>query len=103
MAYLDTVKDELGKAGFEVHLFKRASQREAAGEKDVNFMPILSEEATGDDGDRYDAAFVFASVKGFAQEAAIRIKWFTPWRRRFSVCHPGPHRVRFAQPAQPPD
>ena len=32
----------------------------------------------GDYADKYDAAFVFANVKGFAQEAAIRIKWSTP-------------------------
>jgi beta-N-acetylhexosaminidase len=78
LAYLDTVKDELEKAGFEVHLFRTADQREAAGETGINFMSIISEEATGDYADKYDAAFVFANVKGFAQEAAIRIKWSTP-------------------------
>ncbi|QCB95690.1 glycosyl hydrolase [Arthrobacter sp. PAMC25564] len=78
LAYLDTVKDELQKAGFEVHLFKTADQREAEGETGVNFMSIISEEATGGYADKYDAAFVFACVLGFAQEAAIRIKWSTP-------------------------
>ncbi|RAX46301.1 glycosyl hydrolase [Arthrobacter sp. AQ5-06] len=78
LAYLDTVKDELEKAGFEVHVFKTADQREAAGETGINFMSVISEEATGDYADKYDAAFVFANVKGFAQEAAIRIKWSTP-------------------------
>lgn len=78
LAYLDTVKAELEDAGFEVHLFKTADQREAAGETGVNFMSVISEEATGDYADKYDAAFVFANVKGFAQEAAIRIKWSTP-------------------------
>lgn len=78
LAYLDTVKDELERAGFEVHLFKTADQREAAGETGINFMSVISEEATGDYADKYDAAFVFANVKGFAQEAAIRIKWSTP-------------------------
>lgn len=78
LAYLDTVKDELEKAGFEVHLFRTADQREAAGETGINFMSVISEEATGDYADKYDAAFVFANVKGFAQEAAIRIKWSTP-------------------------
>ncbi|MGY4541546.1 beta-N-acetylhexosaminidase [Arthrobacter sp. UYNi723] len=78
LAYLETVKDELEKAGFEVHLFKTAAQREAAGETGINFMSIISEEATGDYADKYDAAFVVANVKGFAQEAAIRIKWSTP-------------------------
>ena len=28
--------------------------------------------------DRYDDALVVANVKGFAQEAAIRVKWSTP-------------------------
>lgn len=78
LACLETVKEELESAGFEVHLFKTADQREAAGETGVNFMSIISEEATGDYADKYDAAFVFANVKGFAQEAAIRIKWSTP-------------------------
>lgn len=78
LAYLDTVKAELESAGFEVHVFKTADQREAAGETGVNFMSVISEEATGDYADKYDAAFVFANVKGFAQEAAIRIKWSTP-------------------------
>lgn len=78
LAYLDTVKEELQAAGFEVHLFKTADQREAAGETGVNFMSIISEEAAGDYADKYDAAFVFANVKGFAQEAAIRIKWSSP-------------------------
>ncbi|WP_458782094.1 gluconokinase, GntK/IdnK-type [Arthrobacter sp. D3-16] len=78
LAYLDTVKEELEAAGFEVHLFKTANQREAAGETGVNFMSVISEEATGDYAEKYDAAFVFANVKGFAQEAAIRIKWSSP-------------------------
>ncbi|WP_159829769.1 gluconokinase, GntK/IdnK-type [Arthrobacter sp. 9AX] len=78
LAYLDTVKEELEAAGFEVHVFKTAEQREAAGETGMNFMRVLSEEATGDYAQKYDAAFVFASVLGFAQEAAIRIKWSAP-------------------------
>jgi beta-N-acetylhexosaminidase len=78
LAYLDAVKEELEAAGFEVHVFKTADQREAAGETGMNFMRVLSEEATGDYADKYDAALVFANVKGFAQEAAIRIKWSSP-------------------------
>jgi beta-N-acetylhexosaminidase len=78
LAYLDTVQEELERAGFEVHRFRTAGQREAAGEKGVNFMSIIAEEATGDYAQKYDAAFIFANVKGFAQEAAIRIKWSSP-------------------------
>lgn len=78
LVYLDVVRDELEKAGFEVHVFKTAEQRQIAGETGVNFMSVISEEATGDYAQKYDAAFVFANVKGFAQEAAIRIKWSTP-------------------------
>ncbi|MFI2566481.1 gluconokinase, GntK/IdnK-type [Paenarthrobacter sp. NPDC018779] len=78
LAYLDTVKEELEAAGFAVDVFKTAEQREAAGEAGMNFMRVLSEEATADYSERYDAAFVFANVKGFAQEAAIRIKWSSP-------------------------
>ncbi|SDX48031.1 beta-N-acetylhexosaminidase [Arthrobacter sp. cf158] len=78
LAYLDTVREELEAAGFVVDVFKTAEQREAAGEAGMNFMRVLSEEATGDYAERYDAALVFANVKGFAQEAAIRIKWSSP-------------------------
>ncbi|AXJ09752.1 gluconokinase, GntK/IdnK-type [Arthrobacter sp. PM3] len=78
LAYLDVVRDELEKAGFEVHVFRTADQRQAAGEDGVNFMSVIAEEATADYAQKYDAAFVFANVKGFAQEAAIRIKWSTP-------------------------
>ncbi|UKA50468.1 glycosyl hydrolase [Arthrobacter sp. FW305-123] len=78
LAYLDTVREELEAAGFEVSVFRTAEQREAAGESGMNFMRVLSEEATGDYAERYDAAFVFANVKGFAQEASIRIKWSSP-------------------------
>ncbi|MCZ2402442.1 glycosyl hydrolase [Paenarthrobacter sp. Z7-10] len=78
LAYLDVVRKELENAGFEVHVFRTAAQREADGEKDVNFLSVISEEATGDYAQKYDAAFVFANVKGFAQEAAIRIKWSSP-------------------------
>ncbi|MFW0772027.1 gluconokinase, GntK/IdnK-type [Paenarthrobacter nitroguajacolicus] len=78
LAYLDIVQEELETAGFEVDVFKTAEQREAAGESGMNFMRVVSEEATGDYAERYDAAFVFANVKGFAQEASIRIKWSSP-------------------------
>ena len=78
LAYLDTVREELEAAGFEVSVFKTAEQREAAGETGMNFMRVLAEEATGDFAERFDAAFVFANVKGFAQEASIRIKWSSP-------------------------
>ncbi len=78
LGYLDVVAEELERAGFEVHTFKTADQRKAAGEEGVNFMSVISEEGTADYADKYDAAFVFANVKGFAQEAAIRIKWSTP-------------------------
>ncbi|MBT2584985.1 glycosyl hydrolase [Arthrobacter sp. ISL-95] len=78
LAYLDTVREELEAAGFDVSVFKTAEQREAAGEPGMNFMRVVSEEATGDYAERYDAAFVFANVKGFAQEASIRIKWSSP-------------------------
>ena len=78
LAYLEVVKEELEAAGFEVHLFRTAEQREAAGEAGMNFLRVLAEEATGDYAEKYDAAFVFANVKGFAQEAAIRIKWSSP-------------------------
>ena len=71
-------RQELEAVGFEVHVFKTAEQRQAEGDSEANFMAVISEEATGDYAEKYDAALVFANVKGFAQEAAIRIKWSTP-------------------------
>jgi beta-N-acetylhexosaminidase len=41
-------------------------------------MSVISEEARGDYAEKYDAALIFANVKGFAQETAIRIKWSSP-------------------------
>ncbi|MGS0685416.1 glycoside hydrolase family 3 protein [Nakamurella sp. GG22] len=78
LGYLDIVREELEKAGFTVDVFKTAQQRQEAGDTEANFMSVISDEARGDYADRYDAAFIFANVKGFAQEAAIRIKWSTP-------------------------
>ncbi len=78
LGYLDIVREELEKAGFTVDVFKTAQQRQEAGHTEANFMSVISDEARGDYADRYDAAFIFANVKGFAQEAAIRIKWSTP-------------------------
>lgn len=78
LGYLDVVAEELESVGFEVHIFKTADQRRAAGEEGVNFMSVISDEATADYADKYDAALVVANVKGFAQEAAIRLKWSSP-------------------------
>lgn len=77
-AYLDIVREELEIAGFEVHVFKTALERQASGEIGINLSSVFSEEATGDYSEHYDAAFVFASVKGFWQESAVRIKWSQP-------------------------
>lgn len=78
LGYLDVVAEELERAGFEVHIFKTADQRKAAGEEGVNFMSVIAEEGSGDYSEKYDAALVVANVKGFAQEAAIRVKWSSP-------------------------
>jgi beta-N-acetylhexosaminidase len=78
LGYLDMVRDVLEAQGFKVQVFITAAQRQAEGETGVDFMSVISDEARGDYADKYDAAFIFANVKGFAQEAAIRIKWSTP-------------------------
>lgn len=78
LGYLTVVQEELERAGFEVHTFKSVAQRIAEGEEGVNFLSAVGEECSGDYSDKYDAAFIFADVKGFAQEASIRIKWSTP-------------------------
>lgn len=76
--YLAIAQDELEKAGFEVHVFKNAKQRQAEGEEGVYFHTVLADEANGQYAERFDAAVIVANVAGFAQEASIRIKWSTP-------------------------
>ncbi|MGO4690846.1 glycoside hydrolase family 3 protein [Glaciibacter sp. 2TAF33] len=76
--YLVIAKDELEKAGFEVHVFKDAAQRKAEGEEGVYFHTVMADEANAAYPDKYDAAIVFANVAGFAQEASVRIRWSTP-------------------------
>jgi beta-N-acetylhexosaminidase len=77
-SYLQIAKDELERAGFEVHVFKDAAQRKAEGEEHVYFHTVMAEEANGSYADKYDAAIIFANVAGFAQEASVRITWSTP-------------------------
>lgn len=76
--YLDIARDELEKAGFEVHVFKNAKQRAAEGEENVYFHTVMADEANEQYAEKYDAAIVFANVTGFAQEASVRIIWSTP-------------------------
>jgi beta-N-acetylhexosaminidase len=76
--YLAVAKDELEKAGFEVHVFKDAAQRKAEGEEGVYFHTVMADEANAAYREKYDAAIVFANVAGFAQEASVRIRWSTP-------------------------
>jgi beta-N-acetylhexosaminidase len=76
--YLRIAQEELERAGFEVYPFKDAQQRIREGETGVHFHTLLANEATDGYAETYDAAIVFANVKGFAQDAAIRIHWSTP-------------------------
>ncbi|MET4638942.1 glycoside hydrolase family 3 N-terminal domain-containing protein [Mycetocola sp. 2940] len=76
--YLEVARDELEKAGFDVHVFKNAKQRAAEGEENVYFHTVMADEANEQYAEKYDAAIVFANVTGFAQEASIRITWSTP-------------------------
>ncbi|MCC7367406.1 MAG: glycosyl hydrolase [Chloroflexi bacterium] len=83
--YLRIAQEELERAGFEVQAFKTAQQRIAEGETGVTFHSMVQSEANAAYPERYDAAIIFANVKGFAQEGVIRIKWSTamspeiPW------------------------
>ena len=76
--FLEIARDELEKAGFEVHVFKNAKQRAAEGEENVYFHTVMADEANERYAEKYDAAIVFANVTGFAQEASVRIIWSTP-------------------------
>ncbi|WP_342777268.1 hypothetical protein [Homoserinimonas aerilata] len=76
--YLEIAREELEKAGFDVHVFKNAKQRKAEGEEGVYFHTVMADEANEQYPEKYDAAIVFANVSGFAQEASIRIRWSTP-------------------------
>ncbi|HYI51710.1 MAG TPA: glycoside hydrolase family 3 N-terminal domain-containing protein [Microbacterium sp.] len=83
--YLDIVREELERAGFEVHVFRDAAARAAAGEQGVFPHTVMSDEANGQYAEKYDAAILVANVSGFAQEASLRIRWSTslaaeiPW------------------------
>jgi beta-N-acetylhexosaminidase len=76
--YLVIAQEELEAAGFEVHVFKDATQRRAEGEEGVFFHTVMTDEANGRYAEEYDAAVVFANVAGFAQEATVRIRWSSP-------------------------
>ncbi|GAA3342098.1 glycoside hydrolase family 3 N-terminal domain-containing protein [Curtobacterium pusillum] len=76
--YLTIAREELERRGFEVHTFRNAAERQAAGEEGVYFHTVMADEANGTYADKYDAAIVFANVAGFAQEATVRIRWSTP-------------------------
>lgn len=76
--YLRIAREELERAGFEVHPFRTMQERIAAGETGLAFHTVLHEEANAGYADRYDAAIVFANVAGFAQEATVRIRWSAP-------------------------
>ena len=78
LGYLEIVRDELERAGFDVHVFRDARARAAAGEHGVNPHTVMSDEANAGFTEKYDAAILVANVTGFAQEAAMRIKWSTP-------------------------
>lgn len=76
--FLDIAREELEKAGFEVHVFRDALQRQADGEDRVYFHTVMADEANEQYAEKYDAAIIFANVTGFAQEASVRIRWSTP-------------------------
>lgn len=76
--FLQIAREALEAAGFEVHVYRDAQQRIAAGETGVNFNALLREEANEGYAERYDAAIVFANVTGFAQDATVRIHWSAP-------------------------
>lgn len=76
--FLDIAREELERAGFEVHVFRDALQRQADGEDGVYFHTVMTDEANELYPEKYDAAIIFANVTGFAQEATVRIRWSTP-------------------------
>ncbi|HZO26669.1 MAG TPA: hypothetical protein VFH48_11850 [Chloroflexota bacterium] len=76
--FLRIAQEELERAGFEVYPFKNAQQRSAEGDTKVHFHEVLREEADAAYAERYDAAIVFANVRGFAQESTVRIHWSAP-------------------------
>ena len=76
--YLEIVRDELERAGFEVHVFRDAAARAASGEEGVYPHTVMKDEANAQYAEKYDAAIIVANVTGFAQEASLRITWSTP-------------------------
>ncbi|MDJ0357240.1 hypothetical protein [Paenarthrobacter sp. PH39-S1] len=103
LAYLDLVKEELESAGFEVHVFRAAAQREADGETGVNFVSIISEEGTGDYAE-IRRGLCLRKCERFCAGVGHPDQMVDPDGRGDPlVCHRGPHRLRLAEPAQPSD
>jgi beta-N-acetylhexosaminidase len=78
-AAVEIAREELERAGFEVHVFRDAAQRAASGAPPVPFHLLMAEEANAGYAQTYDAAIVVANVSGFAQEATVRIRWSSPF------------------------
>lgn len=84
-AYLEIVREELERAGFEVHVFQDAATRAASGEAHVYPHTVMKDEANQEYAQKYDAAILVANVTGFAQQASLRLRWSTslaaeiPW------------------------
>jgi beta-N-acetylhexosaminidase len=76
--YLEIVREELEHAGFDVHVFRDAAARVAAGEQGVHPHTVMKDEANAAYPEKYDAAILVANVTGFAQEATLRIRWSAP-------------------------
>lgn len=77
-AYLEIMREELERAGFEVHVFRDAGERAASGEEGIQPHTVMKDEANADYARKYDAAIIVANVTGFAQESTIRIRWSGP-------------------------
>jgi beta-N-acetylhexosaminidase len=68
--YLTIAREELERAGFEVHLY--------TADATTPFHLLMKEEANAGYAERYDVAILFANVSGFAQQATVRIRWSAP-------------------------
>ncbi len=72
----DLIKEELERVGFEVtHSPNYYDLEIANGPSPMNFLRMLNNEPREVFKEKYDIVFVFANVKGYAQQHEMRIVW----------------------------
>ena len=79
------IKEELEQAGFNVDIHDSFYDLERVESKEENFFTAMDCGSVEEFKEKYDAAFVFVNMKGYAQENVVRLRYSTghsneiPW------------------------